>query len=356
MRERPMHPITPGRGWRLTATGLSAVDDMTAAGGGIVTVPTEQALLLVADLPLPSRAKRIAALPFAVEDRIADSIEAVHLALGQELAPHRHLVAVVRHDVMRGWVRLLADEGLSGLPIVPDALLLPRPATDWAVEVKDGRALVRDADGGGFALPAAMLPAAWAAAGQPPCLSLGEPLPIGMAGDTAIEAAWPATPPLDLRQGAYAARRQPIGSVARRVLIVAGAGVLAHGAIAAADTMALKGQAARREAETRALVATAMPSVSAGEDLAGSVMAALPAGPVASGPPDRLMPLLARVSTAAATAGPVATEAMAYDAAAGRLVLTVKPGGETALATALNAAGLGATAGPGRVVVREAVR
>ncbi|WCT72877.1 type II secretion system protein GspL [Sphingomonas naphthae] len=351
-----MNPSTATKGWRLTAAGLLPVEDMTVSGGGIVTVPTEQALLLTADLPLPTRAKRVAALPFAIEDRIAESIEAVHLALGQEIAPQRYLAAVVRHDVMRGWVRLLAEQGLDTAPIVPDALLLPRAEAGWVVRIAEGRALVRGADGAGFALPAALLAGAWIAAGRPAVLSLGDPLPAGIESEAELAVDWPIAPPVDLRQGAYVARRRPIGSVGRRVMIVAAAGVLAHAAIAAADTVALRTLAAKREGEMRALVATAMPSVSPGDDVAAAALAALPVGNGPSGPPDRLMPLLARVSSAAAPAGPLALEGMTYDAATGRLTLAVKPGGEAALASALTSSGLSATAGAGQVLVRETAR
>jgi general secretion pathway protein L len=117
-------------------------------------VPTEQVRLLAVDLPLASRAKRMEALPFAIEDRIADPIESVHLALGMEIAPKRYLVGVVRHDVMESWVARADEAGLGHAAMVPDALALPVPGEGaWAVDLGETRAVVRAGDGTGFACP-----------------------------------------------------------------------------------------------------------------------------------------------------------------------------------------------------------
>ncbi len=52
---------------------------------------------------------------------IADPIDAVHLAIGAEIAPKRYLVAVVRHEVMAAWVARAEASGLRNAAMVPDA-------------------------------------------------------------------------------------------------------------------------------------------------------------------------------------------------------------------------------------------
>ncbi|WP_394652783.1 type II secretion system protein GspL, partial [uncultured Sphingomonas sp.] len=82
----------PAGVWTLTGEALAVSD---ADGPATVLVPNEAVRLLAVDLPLPTRAKRLAALPFAVEELIAEPIDSVHLALGIELSPKRYLVGVV---------------------------------------------------------------------------------------------------------------------------------------------------------------------------------------------------------------------------------------------------------------------
>jgi general secretion pathway protein L len=85
-------------------------------------------------------------------------------------------------------------------------------------------------------VPLAMLDSAWKAAGQPRIAAIGEPLPDAMAEGVDATAAVvdPAgdpllvLPPLDLRQGPYAATRPTAASAGRILALVAGIGVVAH--------------------------------------------------------------------------------------------------------------------------------
>ncbi|RZM09799.1 MAG: hypothetical protein EOP67_69320, partial [Sphingomonas sp.] len=62
----------PASGWSIVE-GSDRHD--TAAERVAVLAPTEQILMLAVDLPLPSRRQRQEAVPFAVEDLIADPLD-----------------------------------------------------------------------------------------------------------------------------------------------------------------------------------------------------------------------------------------------------------------------------------------
>ncbi|MBB5710713.1 type II secretion system protein GspL [Sphingomonas xinjiangensis] len=277
-------------------------------GPATVLVSTEQVRLLAVDLPLSTRAKRLEALPFAVEEQLAEPAESVHLALGAEIAPKRYLVGVVRHDLMAAWVEAAEDAGLGHAAMVPDALALPRPGEgQWAVDLGAERAVVRSGDGSGFACPAPVLRAAWEAAGRPPVTAYGAPMPEDMAQADAGLASEPLAtrllqPALDLRQGLYARRRASLPNVWRRTGWIVALGAAAHVVIAAADTLMLQTIAGRRADETRAAAALAAPGVNLSGDFAASVADMLPSGAEAA--PDLFLPLLSRVSGAL---GPIAS-------------------------------------------------
>jgi len=271
-------------------------------GPATILVPSEQVRLLAVDLPLASKARRLDALPFAVEELIAEPPESVHLALGAEVAPRRYLVGVVRHEAMAAWIEVAEEAGLGHAAMVPDALALPRPAEgEWAVDLAGDRATVRAGDGTGFACPAAMLLPAWEAAGRPRVLSHGAPLPAAVQ---AVEAAAGAEalserlldPAVDLRQGAYARRRSALPSPWRRLGWIVAIGAAAHVVIATADTLMLGAIADRRAEETRAAFAAAAPGATLGEDMAASITDLLPAP--GSSAPDLFLPLLNRLSGA----------------------------------------------------------
>ena len=229
----------PGGRWTMTG-GMPVAVEHWDIGPAIVLVPSEDVLLLTVDLPV-ARAKRLAALPFAIEERIAAPLEGVHIALGAEVAPRCFLAGVVAAPLMRDWVAALDAADLGHAALVPDAAMLPVPPTGaWSVAVADGRVRVRTDTGGGFAVPHARFVAAWRAGGSLACRVHGVPLAFDFPGETIAAGDMPTLPPpLDLRQGDFAVPRQR-ASAWRRLGTIAAAGIAAHAAIAAAGTLALR--------------------------------------------------------------------------------------------------------------------
>jgi general secretion pathway protein L len=321
-----------------SATESRATGVWTLAGGraiiaepdgpATVLVPSESVLLLRVALPLASRAKRIEALPYAIEDRIADPIEAVHIALGAEVAPQTYLVAVVRHAQMAAWVEAAELAGLSHAAMIPDSLTLPVPeAGEWCAEVQDGRVLVRSGDGTGFAVSGALIGAAWERAGSPRIWNIGA-MPIGelpqapWSGGGGGLAEWLANPAIDLRQGAYARRTSGGSSWKRRLAWIAAAGIAAHVVIAAADIVMLRVIAERRADDVRAAVAQAAPGANLAGDLEAAVVGMLP---VAGPPPGRFVPLVTASARALAPlSSAVRARAMRFEG--NTLVLDIDPG------------------------------
>ncbi|MGC6399416.1 type II secretion system protein GspL [Sphingomonas sp. FW199] len=326
--------------WRLAADGaIIAVCD----GPATLLVPTESVRVLAVELPLKSAAKRLEALPYAVEDRIADPLDAVHLALGPSVGPDLYRVGIVRTAVMADWVARAEAAGLGHAPMVPDALALPEPPDrQWVVGIDGSRALVRDGIGGGFAMPLAALPAAWQAAGRPALLADGDGLlPELAAVATPVQpfdaAASLAVPALDLRQGAW--QRQSSGDpLLRRLAWIVGLGIAAHVGIAAAD-MAMTGVIADRRAnDTRALVQQFAPGTPMDGDLADRVTAMLPAAGM-GGATDRFLPRLTRVAGVIQPLVPAGTvRSVRFDG--DRMILTID--GDAALAGRLQSALAGA--------------
>ena len=125
-------------------------------------------------LPLASHRQRQAAAGFAVEELIAEPLEASHVVLGPELGRGEYLVVVVAHREMAVW----AGRAAPGQRLVPDVLALPVPAAGCcSVREAGGRVLVRRADGTGYATRAEHLEAFWRADGAPQVVLYGGRLP-----------------------------------------------------------------------------------------------------------------------------------------------------------------------------------
>jgi general secretion pathway protein L len=356
MLGRPVRSNLPSRGlWRIVDDRILAVD-RSYSGPTTVLVPSEDVLTLAVDLPFPSRAQRIAALPFALEDAVAEPLASLHFALGTEVAPRRHVAGVVRHARMQAWIALLTEADLEPAILMPDALALAMPPQGvWTVQAEGDRALVRTDNGAGFALPLSALDGAWAAAGRPRLIVLGEPLPDTFAEAVEAETARLGSmgepvvvlPPLDLRQGAYAATRPTSASALRTLAWVAGIGVVAHIGLLGLDTFLLHRMAEAKEAEARAVLQTVAPATAPDEDIVAAADRLVPGAGSGVRPFTRL---LAQTSGALPGAGAVAFNSAVY--APGQLDLGVVVSDAATLdraVQALNASGLTARGAPAGV-------
>ncbi|MGI9222235.1 MAG: type II secretion system protein GspL [Woeseiaceae bacterium] len=86
----------------------------------IVLVPAETVLTTSVDLPIKSGARLRSALPFALEDQLADDVENLHFAAGKRGDNGLLPVAVVAHGQMRDWMETLMSAGISPAQIIPE--------------------------------------------------------------------------------------------------------------------------------------------------------------------------------------------------------------------------------------------
>ena len=122
-----------------------------------VCIPGAQALLLHADLPTHNSRKIQQAVPFALEDKLAEDIDTLHFAVGSRDV-HGYPTVIVTRAHMREWLEQLAAVGLAPVELVVDVLTLPvRERT--LILVPDGeQVLVRFPDGHGMAVSRTLAP------------------------------------------------------------------------------------------------------------------------------------------------------------------------------------------------------
>ena len=323
------------------ASDAMAVAVPLAPPAGVVTLLTEQVLLLAVALPVMAAAQRRAAVGFAVEDRIAQPLDEVQVVLGPQVSSGVWLVAVTELAVL-GRVPAAAADAL----LWPDVLLIPSPRNGWAVWAGTGRVLVRLPDGTGFGTSPETVPAFWAAAGSPEVTLYGGALPASIP--VTARAELPGTPDLalagfDLRAGRNrAGGRLALPKGVRPLLLVALVAGLAHVAVLALDVVALDRLVGQTEAELRGMLDAA-----AGTDLDTALAQALAARqPTGTG---GVLASLTRVFAALkAQTGRVSVQDLRYAAADDAAILTLEaPDLATlqAVETALTGAGLTVTAG-----------
>lgn len=314
-----------------------------------VIVEGEYVGVVVVDLPLAQHKLRVAAAPYAIEDRVSQPLSELYVVLGPEIAPQRFLVSYVDRARMDGWLTKLAELGIVPGRVLPDAMLLPEPdsTTAWTTKVDGERVLVRTGGHEAFATSATLFETLWSAAGRPDLYHIGDDsLPAHIPVTPGVNA--PARHVIDLIKGV---RTGATGKYAAPLKIAAsliGVAALAHMAILAIDTAVVSSAAEQRKDEAARLISSVAPAADIGADPASVLEQMLPGGEGA----DRrgaFLPLLSRVSTSLQPVAPgLAVQALAYDEADGALELKVETADLPALegiTSALTDAGFKAQSG-----------
>ena len=130
----------------------------------IVLVPATAALTFSVDLPAKG-ARLLAALPFALEDQVADDIEDLHFAPGKRRASGALPVAVVNKQVLVSWLDRLQEAGIQPTQVVPENHGLARTPNTLSMLVADEQVFFNDGADIAFVIPGLSPGEAVAAAG-----------------------------------------------------------------------------------------------------------------------------------------------------------------------------------------------
>lgn len=102
----------------------------------VVLVPSDEVLLTTAELPVRGAARIRQALPFALEEQVAEDLSRLHFAAGRHDAGGRVIAAVVRRERLETWLQRLQDAGIEPSVVTAEHGAVPQSptATIWLVE------------------------------------------------------------------------------------------------------------------------------------------------------------------------------------------------------------------------------
>jgi general secretion pathway protein L len=91
----------------------------------IAFVPGADVHLTAANVPARQPAKVLQAVPFALEDQVAEDIDELHFAIGPRQPDGEHPVAITSIARMTQWMTIFRERGLRPEMLVPETLALP---------------------------------------------------------------------------------------------------------------------------------------------------------------------------------------------------------------------------------------
>ena len=91
-------------------------------------------------LPIRNPQKLLRAIPFALEEKIADDIDELHFVAGKTSSDGHTPVAAIRHDILKRLLGRIEASGINPVALIPDTLCLTANSSQWAVLLQDDRA------------------------------------------------------------------------------------------------------------------------------------------------------------------------------------------------------------------------
>jgi general secretion pathway protein L len=118
----------------------------------IVLVPGIDVLLTNAVVPSRNRQRIMSAIPYMLEEQLANDVDELHFAIGRREPDGRISTAIVDRIRMDDWIKRLRDAGIEPDMIVADTLALPLTPNGWTLLKEPDVTLIRAGRQNGFSI------------------------------------------------------------------------------------------------------------------------------------------------------------------------------------------------------------
>ena len=144
--------VADDRGSLVSDPAAGTLAEASAAVEGrrsTLVVPGNDVLLAEALVPGGSQARALQAIPFALEEQLADDVEKLHFALGSKDRDDNYPVAIIDRSTMDTISEQCQEAGLRPASIVPETLALPMleaidfDEVSWTALLDEDQAVIR---------------------------------------------------------------------------------------------------------------------------------------------------------------------------------------------------------------------
>jgi general secretion pathway protein L len=205
--------VVDGAGHQVVPPGTATLAGIAAMLGQrrvAVIVPGADVLGLEAELPPLSGSRLLQAIPFAVEEQVAEDVDTLHFAAGARQPNGRTPVEVVSRPLIEGWLQELAAVGIAPQAMYADTGLLPLASGQSVALLESADVSIRVDEHPVLRLPAAPFAEAVSLAFGADAGSLLPPLTL-YASPADWEVARPEVDPLRERFASFKVQLLPNG-------------------------------------------------------------------------------------------------------------------------------------------------
>lgn len=243
--------VCDAQGQQRVAPQSGALADAARVAAGLrvaLLVPGVDVLATTVTLPPRGGARLLQAVPFALEEQLADDIDTQHFAIGARAASGETPVAVVSLERLRGWLDALAAAGIEPDACYVDRDLLPVNPGQFVLLLEGDTLHVARPDGSRLTLPAAPLQETLeiAVPTDAPAPDEGTPLVSLQIGDPAGALVYASPADWEANEAQFEALRARMPTLRSQLLPQGALPLLARGAVEGRAINLLQGAFARR--------------------------------------------------------------------------------------------------------------
>lgn len=129
---------------------VSALSDIARGHRAILLIDTANLNISQVAIPTQNRQRQLQAIPFALEDTLADDIEELHFAAGKK--QHDDLIPVIsiKRSLLDSIINQFKDNSIFIETLSADVLALPSNNDQWSLLIDGSRALIKTSDFSGY--------------------------------------------------------------------------------------------------------------------------------------------------------------------------------------------------------------
>jgi general secretion pathway protein L len=116
----------------------------------LLVMPAVMVSLMQVQIAAKSDKQFVAALPFALEEDLAEDVEQLHFAVMERMADGQTSVAITGRQQMKKLFDRLSHYNFSELHVIPETLLVPINSGSWSLLVADDHAVLRKNSASGY--------------------------------------------------------------------------------------------------------------------------------------------------------------------------------------------------------------
>lgn len=141
--------------WHGEQGGQGTLEEIRLPAGARLQVlaPAGRCLCLAAPMPPLKGARLLQALPFALEEQLADEVEAYHVVPAGRREDGQQLAVAVARAELQAWLDCLQRHELRAHALYHEGLALPYQPQAWTLLLEDRQALLRSGPHQAVAMP-----------------------------------------------------------------------------------------------------------------------------------------------------------------------------------------------------------